>query len=84
MKLFLKLTLTVLLDDITSDNQAVADEAYGWGYGDGAASVDITSDNQAVADEAYADGAASVGYGDAANNYNADNQAVDDLRMGLR
>ena len=46
--------------DITSDNQAVADEAYGWGYGDGAASVDITSDNQAVADAAYADGAASV------------------------
>ena len=36
--------------DITSDNQSVADEAYGWGYGDGygasglngAASVDIT------------------------------------------
>ena len=21
--------------DITSDNQAIADEAYGWGYGDG-------------------------------------------------
>ena len=43
--------------DITSDNQAVADEAYACSYplcagvtgADGAASVDITSDNDSVA-----------------------------------
>ena len=68
--------------DITSDNQAVADEAYGWGYGDGygagsadgAASVDITSDNQAVADEAY-----GWGYGDGYSAGSADGAASVDI-----
>ena len=41
--------------DITSDNQAVAEEA----YDAGAESVDITSDNEAVAEEAYDAGADS-------------------------
>ena len=64
--------------DITSDNQAVADEDYrSWGYGDGAASVDITCefDEDEAAAPAYADGAASV-------DITSDNQAVADEAYG--